>query len=118
MTRFQRLTAIRIAILLALGVLGVPAVTSAQSIAGLVRDETGALMPGVTVEARSPALIERTRTAVTDSRGQYQIIDLRPGAYVVSFTLPGFTTVRREAVDVSGGGVTTVNADLKVSQGQ
>src|SRR5688572_25153975 len=115
MTSNERSGVVRIVILLmTIGVLAVPALTSAQSIAGLVRDESGALLPGVTVEATSPVLIERARVAVTDSRGQYQIIDLRPGVYVISFSLTGFTTVRRQTVEVSGSGVTTVNADLRV----
>src|SRR4051812_20662593 len=63
------------------------------SIAGIVRDTSGGVMPGVTVEAASPALIEKTRTAVTDSDGQYKIIDLRPGTYTVTFSLAGFSTV-------------------------
>ena len=115
MTGNERSGVIRIVtLLMTIGVLAVPALTSAQSIAGLVRDESGALLPGVTVEATSPVLIERSRVAVTDSRGQYQIIDLRPGVYVINFTLTGFTTVRRQAVEVSGAGVTTVNADMRV----
>ena len=61
-----------------------------QTIAGTVRDDTGAVMPGVTVEASSPALIEKTRTAVTDGAGQYKIVNLSPGVYTVTFTLPGF----------------------------
>src|SRR5918995_6958453 len=68
------------------------------TLAGVVRDATGAVLPGVTVEAASPAPIERVRTTVTDASGQYRIIDLRGGAYVVTFTLAGFTTARREDV--------------------
>ena len=83
------------------GALGIallsPTVATAQSIAGVVKDTSGAVLPGVTVEASSPALIERTRSTVTDERGQYQIVDLRPGNYVMSFTLSGFATARREA---------------------
>jgi hypothetical protein len=96
----------------------VPALAQAQSVAGIVKDASGAVLPGVTVEAASPALIEKARTAVTDDRGQYQIIDLRPGTYRVSFTLAGFATVVREAIEVTGGGVTSVNADMKVGQVQ
>ena len=91
-----------------------PSFAAAQSVAGTVRDTSGALMPGVTVEAASPSLIERTRSVVTDERGQYQIVDLRPGAYAVTFTLPGFATVARDGVQISGSGVTTVNAELRV----
>ena len=76
-----------------LGLLATPA--AAQStIAGAVRDTTGAVLPGVTVEASSPALIEKTRATVTNNEGRYAIIDVRPGSYVVTFTLPGFSTVR------------------------
>jgi hypothetical protein len=80
-----------------------------------VRDTSGAVLPGVSVEAASPALIERSRSVVTDANGQYQIIDLRPGSYAVTFALPGFATVVRPGVEVSGGGVTTINAEMRVS---
>ena len=69
----------------------------AQDVAGIVKDTSGAILPGVTVEAASPALIEKARTVVTDGSGQYRFIDLQPGTYTVTFTLPGFTTVKREA---------------------
>jgi hypothetical protein len=91
-----------------------PVMASAQTIAGTVRDTSGAVLPGVTVEAASPALIEKTRSVVTDANGQFQIIDLRPGTYDVTFTLPGFSTVARKSLELSGGGVTTVNADMRV----
>ena len=93
----------------------VPSEALAQAaIAGVVTDGSGAVLPGVTVEASSPSLIEQTRTAVTDGSGQYRIEALRPGAYVVTFTLAGFTTVRREGIDVVGTATTTVSADLRV----
>src|ERR1700704_6696773 len=76
---------------------------AAGGIAGVVKDTSGAVMPGVTVEASSAALIEKVRSVVTDSDGQYKIIDLRPGNYVVTFTLPGFATVKREGIDLSAG---------------
>src|ERR1700687_2848975 len=94
-----------------------PVRLSAQAgggIAGVVRDTSGAVMPGVTVEASSSALIEKVRSVVTDAEGQYKIIDLRPGNYVVTFTLPGFATVKREGIDLSAGFTATVNADLRV----
>ena len=93
-----------------------PALASAQtgSIAGVVRDESGGVMPGVTVEASSPALIEKVRTAVTDGDGMYRIVDLPPGRYRVAFTLTGFNTVAREGIDLSAGFTATVGADLKV----
>jgi hypothetical protein len=84
------------------------------SIAGVVRDTSGAVLPGVTVEASSPALIEKSRTVVTDGQGRYNIVDLRPGTYSVAFTLPGFATVRREGIELTTGFTANVNADLKV----
>jgi hypothetical protein len=80
----------------------------------VVRDTSGAVLPGATVEAGGPALIERARTAVSDGSGQYRITDLPPGTYSVTFSLSGFTRVVREAVVLSGSGVTTINADLRV----
>src|SRR6185503_4491821 len=81
--------------------LAIPSVAYAQaSITGVVRDTSGAVLPGVTVEAASPALIERVRSVVTDGGGQYRIEDLRPGAYVITFSLPGFATVRREGLQM------------------
>ena len=87
---------------------------SSGAIGGTVRDASGGVLPGVTVEASSPALIEKVRTAVTDSQGLYQIVDLRPGPYTVSFTLPGFSTLRREGVDIGAGFTATVNAEVAV----
>ena len=84
------------------------------AIAGIVRDTSGGVMPGVTVEASSPALIEKTRTAITDADGRYNVIDLRPGTYSVTFTLPGFSTVKREGVELTGGFTATINTELKV----
>jgi hypothetical protein len=93
----------------------VPGVSSAQgSIAGVVKDTSGGLMPGVTVEASSPALIEKTRTAVTDGTGQYRIVDLPPGMYQVTFTLTGFRTVVRQDIQIQGTFAAQVNADLQV----
>jgi hypothetical protein len=83
-------------------------------IVGNVRDMSGAVLPGVTVEASSPALIEKVRSVVTDSTGQYQNVDLRPGIYTVTFTLPGFSTVKREGIELSGSFVASVNAELRV----
>ena len=81
----------------------IPATGFAQaSITGVVKDTSGAVLPGVTVEVSSPALIERVRSAVTDGTGQYQIINLRPGNYVVTFTLAGFSIVKREGVELTG----------------
>ena len=93
----------------------VPASASAQTaLAGIVKDTSGAVLPGVTVEASSPSLIEKTRSTVTDSTGQYRLPELTPGIYTLSFTLPGFATIRRDNIDVTGAGVTTINADMRV----
>src|SRR5687767_10914017 len=104
----------RIVMLLAL-VACIPSLVYAQaSITGVVRDTSGAVLPGVTVEAASPALIEKVRSVVTDGNGQYRIENLRPGAYSVTFTLPGFATVKREGVELAGTFVASINADLRV----
>ena len=100
----------------ALAVIVFPAVCFAQfgTIAGVVKDSSGAVLPGVTVEAASPALIEKTRTAVSDSAGQYSVPQLRPGVYTVTFTLTGFSSVRRDGIEISAGFAAPVNASLKV----
>jgi hypothetical protein len=95
--------------------LAVPAVAYGQAaITGVVRDTSGGVLPGVTVEAASPVLIEKVRSVITDDTGQYRIVDLRPGSYSVTFTLPGFSTIRREGIELTGTFVATVNADMKV----
>ena len=92
-----------------------PTIVWAQAtITGIAKDASGAVLPGVNVEAASPALIERVRSVVTDATGQYRIVDLRPGTYTVTFTLPGFTTVKREGIELSGAFVATINADMPV----
>jgi hypothetical protein len=101
----------------ALAFAAVPALASAQqgsSIAGTVRDTSGAVLPGVTVEVSSPALIEKTRSATTDGEGKYSIVQLRPGVYTVTFSLPGFATVKRENLELTSDFTATVNADLRV----
>jgi len=111
----ERVGRVCAAMFAALMILTVPAVVWAQAaIAGTVKDTSDALLPGVTVEAASPALIEKVRTAVTDGTGQYRIENLRPGQYTVTFTLPGFTTVRREGIELTGSFVASVNAELRV----
>ena len=85
-----------------------------SNIAGVVKDTTGAVLPGVTVEASSPALIERVRTVVTDGSGQYKIVDVRPGTYAVTFTLTGFNTVKRDGIELPASFTATVNADMRV----
>src|SRR5688572_6463040 len=106
-------------ICLAIGLL--PSSAAAQSattsaIAGVVRDATGAVLPGVTVEASSPALIEKVRTVVTDGEGNYRIVDLRPGTYTVTFSLPGFSSVKREGIELTTGFTAAVNGELRVGE--
>src|SRR5207249_4100735 len=85
-----------------------------SGIAGVVRDTSGAVLPGVTVEASSPALIEKARTVTTDGEGQYKIVQLPPGVYTVTVSLTGFSTFKREGVELSANFTATVNADLQV----
>ena len=92
-----------------------PTLTYAQSaIAGVVRDSSGAVLPGVSVEASSDALIEKVRSVVTDETGQYKIVDLRPGSYIVTFTLPGFNTFKRDGIELGADFTAQVNAELRV----
>jgi carboxypeptidase family protein len=96
-------------------VLFAPGAAFAQSaIAGIVKDTTGAVLPGVTVEVASPVLIERVRSAVTDAQGQYKIIDLRPGTYTVTFTLPGFATAKRDGIELPANFTAPVNGELRI----
>src|SRR5262245_47164679 len=88
--------------------------TSASSIVGVVRDSSGGVLPGVTVEIASPVLIERTKAAVTNESGFYRIADLRPGTYSATFTLAGFGTIKREEIEVPPNFTATVNAEMKV----
>jgi hypothetical protein len=93
----------------------IPSIAIAQSqIAGTVKDSSGAVLPGVTVEASSDVLIEKTKSTITDGSGQYRLVDLRPGLYAVTFTLPGFQTVRREGVELPAEFTATINADMRV----
>ena len=102
-------------ILVVVSLLVFPSTVFAQaSIVGTARDASGAVLPGVTVEASSPALIEKTRSVTTNGVGQYSIQDLRPGTYSVTFTLPGFNTVKRDGIELTGSFIATVNADLRV----
>lgn len=107
---------VRLTVLALVGILLVAATANAQAIAGVVTDTSGAVLPGVTVEASSPALIERARSGVTDTTGQYKIVELRPGTYTVTFTLSGFTTVKREGIELVSSFTATVNAELKVGR--
>jgi hypothetical protein len=102
---------------LVIGILLLPSAVLAQAtIAGVVRDASAAVLPGATVEASSPSLIERARSVVSDGTGQYRITDLPPGTYVLTFSLQGFTSVKREGLAVSGSGVVAVNAELSLGE--
>src|SRR5688500_20167769 len=95
-------------------IVALPVAAQAQSaISGVVKDTSGAVLPGVTVEASSDALIEKSKSAVSDGEGRYSIPDLRPGLYVVTFSLEGFSTVRREAIELPSEFVMTLNADMR-----
>ena len=109
MSRFVRTVTILVGIVL------LPATLFAQaSLLGIARDTSGAVLPGVTVEAASPVLIEKVRTAVTDGNGRYQIENLRPGQYTITFTLPGFNTVRRDGIALSGAAPTAIEVEMRV----
>ena len=111
------MTRSRIAMLFvaALATLALPATARAQSaFAGVVKDATGAVLPGVTVEASSPALIEKVRSVTTDANGAYKIENLRPGTYTLTFNLPGFSSVKKDAIELQSNFTSTINADLKV----
>lgn len=96
-------------------IVSVPAIAAAQgTLTGTVRDTSGAVLPGATVEASSEALIEKTRSAITDDTGQFRIVDLRPGTYSLTFTLEGFNAVRRDGIELSGDATLTVSAELRV----
>src|SRR6266852_5588970 len=95
--------------------MALPNTARAQSaIAGVVKDASGAVLPGVTVEASSDVLIEKVRTATTDGTGQYRIVDLRAGTYTVTFALPGFNGLKRDGVELTGSFTAVINAELKV----
>src|SRR5687767_14083892 len=102
-------------LILAAAVVLLPSLAYAQgTLTGTVRDTSGGVLPGVTVEASSPALIEKVRTAVTDGSGQYRITSLNPGTYALTFRLSGFNIYRREGIEISGTATLTIPADLRV----
>lgn len=107
-------TAKRLVVALALWILASDSAWAQSAVAGVVKDSSGGVLPGVTVEVSSPVLIEKTRTAVTDEQGQYRVIDLRPGTYAVVFSLPGFNTVIRDGLELPADFTATINAELKV----
>src|SRR6185503_9169778 len=106
------------AILIVVGILAIstPAAhaQATASIVGTARDASGAVLPGVVVEASSPALIEKTRSVVTNGAGQYSIDNLRPGTYTVTFTFAGFSVVKRDGIELTGSFIATVNGDMKL----
>jgi hypothetical protein len=93
-----------------------PAAYAQGTLAGFVRDATGAVLPGVVVEAASPVLIEKVRTTVTDGNGQYRIVDLRGGSYTITFALPGFAAIVRESVALAGEAIVTVNIEMRLGE--
>lgn len=106
---------LRIALVAWIGLAVLPAMAGAQSaINGVVKDSSGAVLPGVTVEAASDALIERVRSAITDDQGLYRLVDLRPGTYTVTFTLPGFTSFKRDNLQLAAEFTATINAELRI----
>ena len=109
------LKACRTTLLILAALAALPSAAFAQaSIAGVVKDSSGAVLPGVTVEASSPALIEKTRSVLSDGSGQYKILNLRPGTYTVTFSLTGFASIKRDGIELTGSFVATVNADLRL----
>src|SRR5438045_8586553 len=108
----RRRTGVAIAVLAC--VLDIPGMSRAQQIRGVVKDATGGSLPGVTVEAKSDVLIEGVKSAISDGEGQYTISDLRPGKYIVVFSLQGFSTITNKDITVNADQTTAVNADMKV----
>src|SRR5258705_6381542 len=106
----------KIAVVIVWVVLAPTAAFAQAAITGIVKDASGAVMPGVTVEASSPVLIERVHSVVTDSAGLYRIVDLRPGTYTVTVSLPGFATTKREGIELIGSTTLTIPFELKVGE--
>src|SRR3982751_4905935 len=104
----------RIAVVFALLVVAPAAAFAQATITGTVKDTSGAVLPGAIVEASSPALIEKVRSATTDTAGLYRIVDLRPGTYTVTVTLPGFSTIKRDDIVVIGSATLTLPFELSV----
>src|SRR5580765_1482186 len=103
--------------ILAVLLLGIPSAVHAQAlgtIAGVAKDTSDAVLPGVVVEASSPVLIEKTRSATTDGRGQFTIVNLPPGTYNVTFSLSGFAPLNRQGIEVSIGITASLNVTMKV----
>src|SRR5262249_48114689 len=105
---------VRIAVAFACLVLAPAAARAQATITGTVKDTSGAVLPGVTVEAARPALIEKSKTTITDAAGLYRIVDLRPGTYTVTVSLPGFATIKRDGIEVTGSATLTLPFELTV----
>src|SRR2546428_11942610 len=115
MHRTHRIVGMRLLLVLSCVLLSSAAwAQQASGIAGVVRDTSGGVLPGVTVEAASPALIEKVRSVVTDGEGRFNIVDLRPGTYSGTFTLPSFSTFKREGIDLPSGFTATVNGEMRI----
>src|SRR6476661_1679953 len=112
MKQYFRVGALALAVLMAGA--GVALAQATSAIAGVVTDTSGAVLPGVTIEARSPVLIEQVKTAITDGKGEYKIIDLRPGVYSLTFTLPGFSSVVRDRIALEADFTAPISVQLKV----
>ena len=111
----RKFVVVRTFLLVVASLVLVPALARAQSVfTGTVKDTSGAVMPGVTVEAASPVLIEKVKSTITDESGLYRIVDLRPGTYTLTFTLPGFNTVAREGIELQSNFTATINIELGV----
>ena len=111
----MRLRSAVVALLMLGATLALPGIAIAQSaIAGVVRDTSGAVLPGVTVEAASSALIEKVKSGTTNEAGQYRIVDLRPGVYSVSFKLPGFSTIVRENIELEANFTAPINVEMRI----
>ena len=100
--------------ILAVLVMAPSAAFAQAAITGIVKDSSGGVLPGVTVEAASPALIEKVRSVVTDGAGVYRIENLRPGTYAVTFSLPGFNKFKRDGLELSGSATVSVDGEMRV----
>jgi len=105
---------VRLAVIVILALTTPVAAWAQSTIVGIVRDSSGAVLPGVTVEASSDVLIERVRAVVTDSEGAYRLVDLRPGTYDLAFALPGFTMFKRTGLVLPAEFTATINAELRI----
>ena len=105
---------VRIGLVAACLVAGQSAAFAQVALSGVVSDNSGAVLPGVTVEAASPVLIEKVRSVTTDGSGQYRIVDLRPGTYSLTFSLQGFNNVKRDNIVLAGTQIITIPVEMRV----